>query len=149
MYTLSSPPLNPVPSSSNNRRSSILSTLGLRPTATGLEPPNHAAAFVIANFTWAYYILSSRFIKRYYRIDDNVAPREALATRGERMVKEGKITKSVLDQIKRLEGAHANSMEHFPMFFGTVVSWVSVRLRGIGCRDGFGHLSKALGCAQC
>lgn len=67
----------------------------------------------------------------YYRIDDNVAPREALAIRGERMVKEGKITKSALDQIKRLEGAHANSVEHFTLFFGTLVSYDSVRLRGI------------------
>jgi uncharacterized MAPEG superfamily protein len=36
-------------------------------------------------------------------------------------VQKGKITRTQLERLKRMEAAHANAMEHFPMFVGAVV----------------------------
>lgn len=100
--------------------SSILSTLGLR--SNGLSPvalqaPYHA----IFNFTLAYIVLSSRLLKARYGFDHNVNPREDVARFGERAVIEGKITRQQLNTLKRNEAAHANSMEHFPVFIGSAL----------------------------
>jgi hypothetical protein len=94
--------------------------LNSRPTMS--QPKNHAALYLILNFTLSYYILSTRLLRRYYGFDNNVSPRQDIAKHGEKMVKEGKVTRSALERIKRMEGAHENSMAHFAMFGISVVS---------------------------
>lgn len=39
---------------------------------------------------------------------------------------DGKITKRDVDRIRRMEVAHANTLENFPVFFGTVVICASL-----------------------
>ena len=40
---------------------------------------------------------------------------------GEKAVQDGKITRKQLDMLKRNEAAHANAIEHFPMFIGSAL----------------------------
>ena len=96
-------------------RSSILSVLGLRATP-GVQTPNHVTSFIIANWFFAYGVLSTRVQKNLYKIDNNVAPREDLAKYGEAAVKEGKIDRRALNALKRMEAASANSIEGFTFF---------------------------------
>lgn len=112
----------------NNIRSSILHTLGLRPSALGIEPAAHPAAIIITNFVFAYAISSTRGVKNRLRFDNNVAPREDVAKYGADLVKSGKITQKKLDQIKRQEAAHANSVEHFPFLMGSVLFMMMAKL---------------------
>lgn len=95
--------------------SSILSTLGLR-AAAGVQTPNHAATFLLANWFLAYGLMSTRGDKMRYGIDNNVAPREDLAKYGEIAVKEGKIDRRTLNRIKRQEAATANAIEGYSFF---------------------------------
>ncbi|KAL6251061.1 hypothetical protein RBB50_001269 [Rhinocladiella similis] len=95
-------------------------TLGL--SANGLSPPpNNAPYHAIFNFMFAYVFLSSRFLKNIYDIYHNVNPREDVSRFGERAVQEGKITRKQLNMLKRNEAAHANAMEHFPVFIGSAL----------------------------
>lgn len=100
---------------------SLLTTLGLRQPPSGSAPPSIAGAAIIWQFLFAYGILSSRTLKQYYGIDHNVSPREDLAKYGNAAVTSGKITQKQLNQLKRLESAHANSVEHFPLFVGALI----------------------------
>ncbi|RDW91589.1 hypothetical protein BP5796_02754 [Coleophoma crateriformis] len=84
-------------------------------------PPNYAAGFITGNFFLAYAVLSTRFIKTHLKLDHNVCPREDLNKYGEKMVTEGKMTAATLRMIKRWEAAHANAVENFPLFFGSVL----------------------------
>lgn len=100
--------------------SSLATTLGLR--SNGLTPPGNQAPYhAIFNFMLAYVFLSSRAFKMSCGIDHNVNPREDLARFGERAVQEGKITRRQLNMLKRNEAAHANAMEHFPVFVGSAL----------------------------
>lgn len=94
--------------------------LGLQPTNLR-PPPSLASGYIIFHFIFAYGILSSRTMKQYYGIDHNVSPREDLVKYGPEAVKSGKITQKQLDRLKRNEGAHANSVEHFPLFVGAMI----------------------------
>ncbi|KAJ5370085.1 uncharacterized protein N7496_006177 [Penicillium cataractarum] len=94
---------------------SLLTTLGLR-AAPGGQVPNHAASLLLANWFIAYVWMSTRFKKISLGIDNNVAPREDLAILGEAAVKSGKLSRSILNRLKREEAAHANAIEHFPVF---------------------------------
>lgn len=53
--------------------------------------------------------------------DHNTAPREDVAKYGAELVKSGKITQKQLERVKRMEAAHANSVEHFPFMIGSVL----------------------------
>lgn len=107
--------------------SAIANSLGLR--ANGLAPvPCQAPYHAIFNFLFAYVFLSSRMLKSSYGIDHNVNPREDLARFGEKAVQEGKITRKQLNLLKRNEAAHANAMEHFPVFVGSVLFAVVSKL---------------------
>ncbi|KAH9812171.1 putative membrane- eicosanoid glutathione metabolism protein [Teratosphaeria destructans] len=106
--------------------SSLAAALGLRtsdqqPTA----PPSLSASYIIWQFLFAYGILSSRAWKQYYRFDHNVNPREDVAKYGQKAVEAGKLSQKQLNQIKRVESAHANSVEHFPLFVGALI-WAHV-----------------------
>ncbi|KIX04780.1 uncharacterized protein Z518_05651 [Rhinocladiella mackenziei CBS 650.93] len=100
--------------------SSIATTLGLH--ANGLTPvPCQAPYHAIFNFMFAYVFLSSRLLKNSYGIDHNVNPREDITRFGEKAVHDGKITRQQLNMLKRNEAAHANAMEHFPVFIGSTL----------------------------
>lgn len=100
--------------------SSIATSLGLR--SNGLSPvPNQAPYHTIFNFVFAYMVLSSRTPKQFFGIDHNVNPREDVARFGEKAVQDGKITRKQLNMLKRNEAAHANAMEHFPVFVGSAL----------------------------
>ncbi|KAK5946407.1 hypothetical protein PMZ80_000550 [Knufia obscura] len=98
--------------------SSLISRIGLQ---TALATTNLAPYHTMFHFLFAYVFLSSRGLKNYLKIDHNVSPRDDVANYGERAVAEGKITQRQLNLAKRNEGAHANSMEHFPVFATSVV----------------------------
>lgn len=98
-----------------NIYSTILSTLGLRATP-GQQAPNYAAALLIANWAFAYGLMSTRGAKIYYGIDNNVAPREDLSKYGEAAVRAGKLSQRTLNKLKRQEAAHANAVEGYPLF---------------------------------
>lgn len=61
-------------------------------------------------------------MKRYYGFDHNVCPRQDIEKYGEKMVKEGKISRGTLETIRRMDNAHANSVEGFTVFVAGVVS---------------------------
>jgi len=102
----------------------------------GSETANLAPYHTMFNFLFAYVFLSSRGLKHYLKIDHNVSPREDVSKYGERAVAEGKITKRQLNLAKRNEAAHANSMEHFPVFaasaiFATVAGVSNPHINGV------------------
>ncbi|KAJ5901387.1 hypothetical protein N7504_007381 [Penicillium tannophilum] len=86
--------------------SSILTTVGLRATP-GEQVPNHAATLLLANWALAYGLMSTRLTKIYYGIDNNIAPREDLATFGEAAVKAGKLDRRTLNNLKLFTAAYA------------------------------------------
>jgi len=106
---------------------------------TGLKGDNTAANlapyYTLFHFCFAYIVLSSRILKQHLKIDHNVNPREDVAKYGERAVAAGKITQRQLNLVKRNEAAHANSMEHFPVFaasalFATIAGVSNTHING-------------------
>lgn len=98
--------------------SSFVANFSLVP---GSQPHDLTATFLIANFVWSHALSSSRALKMLYRMDNHVNPRADLDKFGQRAVLEGKITQAQLDMLKRNESAHANSMDHFPLFATALV----------------------------
>ncbi|KAJ5260528.1 Glycoside hydrolase family 28 [Penicillium angulare] len=101
--------------------SSIVNTLGLR-SVPGVPTPNHAATLLLVNWFFAYGVMSTRVTKTRLRIDNNVAPREDLATLGEAAVKSGKIDRKALNKLKRQEAAHANAVEGYSFFVAAILT---------------------------
>lgn len=99
--------------------------LGLRSSTSVGEPPNLAGYYMMFHFLFAYAGLSSRALKLHYGIDHNVSPREDTAKYGAKAVESGKITQKQLNQLKRVESAHANSVEHYPLFVGAML-WANL-----------------------
>ncbi|KAI2790376.1 hypothetical protein POX_d05887 [Penicillium oxalicum] len=95
--------------------SSFLTTLGLRAASDG-HVPNRAAGLLLTNWLLAYCWMSTRFTKIALGIDNNIAPREDLATIGEAAVESGKISRKTLNRLKREEAAHANAIENYTVF---------------------------------
>lgn len=100
--------------------STTLTTLGLR-AASGQQPPNHAAGYLVANFVLAYALLSTRGGKIRHGLDHNVSPREDLSKYGEAAVQAGKLSRTTLNRLKRQEAAHANAVEGFPFFVAGIL----------------------------
>ena len=99
---------------------SSLSTLfGL--SATGGEPKFMIAEYLIANILISHTLSSTRGLKWLWRIDNHVSPRTDLEKSGPRAVLEGRLAQSQLDMLRRNESAHANSMEHFPVFAAALI----------------------------
>ncbi|KAJ5746606.1 hypothetical protein N7520_011788 [Penicillium odoratum] len=92
---------------------SLLTTIGL--SNPGQKVTNYAPLILGFQYIYAYGILSSRTLKQYYGLDNNVSPREDLAKYGEAAVREGKITRRQLDMLKRNESAHSNAVEGFSL----------------------------------
>ncbi|KAJ6130975.1 hypothetical protein N7523_001435 [Penicillium sp. IBT 18751x] len=107
--------------------SSILSTIGLR-AAPGEQTPNYAAGFLVANWVFAYALMSTRGTKMRLGLDNNVAPREDLSKYGEAAVQAGKISQRTLNKLKRQEAAHANAVEGYPLFVAAIISIGSGRV---------------------
>lgn len=96
---------------------STLSTLlGLTPTS-----PTYGPHYLIFHCVNAYSLLSSRPWKTYYKIDHNVSPRDDLTKYGPAAVAKGKITQRQLDQLRRVENCHANSVENYPLLVAAIV----------------------------
>lgn len=107
--------------------SSLFTILGLRPNTEGVIP-NLAPYHTIFNFMFAFVFLAARPLKIRYKIDHNINPREDLIKYGEKYLADGKLTRSQLNLLKRNEAAHANAMEHFPLFVGAVLFATLVRM---------------------
>ncbi|KAH9214566.1 hypothetical protein DL95DRAFT_365715 [Leptodontidium sp. 2 PMI_412] len=101
----------------------LLTNLGLSslPITHASPIPSYASRFLIFNFVYAYGLLATRFVKRYYGFDHNVCPRQDIEKYGEKMVKEGKISRGTLETIRRMDNAHANSVEGFTVFVAGVL----------------------------
>ncbi|KAJ5779244.1 hypothetical protein N7457_006964 [Penicillium paradoxum] len=85
-----------------NHHSPLLITLGLR-AAPGQVPANHASGFLVANWVFAFCLMSTRGTKTRLGIDHNANPREDLTKYGEAAVQSGKITRRALEKLKRQE----------------------------------------------
>ncbi|KAF2673943.1 hypothetical protein BT63DRAFT_422050 [Microthyrium microscopicum] len=86
-----------------------------------LSPYYITAGFLTWNWFYAYGILSSRTIKQIYGIDHNASPRQDLNKYADAAIREGKLTREQVDMIQRCEGASANSVEGYTLFFGSVI----------------------------
>ncbi|TGO08653.1 hypothetical protein BTUL_0198g00150 [Botrytis tulipae] len=82
---------------------------------------NHTVPYILTNWTLSYLVLASRHWKQYYGFDHNESPRYDIQEYGERMMREGKLTKRQLDRIKRVQSASSNSIEHFAFFLGCII----------------------------
>lgn len=100
--------------------STIATALGLH-TGHGIPTANCAPYYAMFHFIWAHILTSSRTLKQRYGLDHNVNPREDLVRFGEKAVQDGKITRQQLNRLKRNEAAHANSMEHYPVFVACIL----------------------------
>ncbi|KAK5080857.1 hypothetical protein LTR70_009517 [Exophiala xenobiotica] len=112
--------------------SSLTKFVGLK---LGSDAANLAPYHTMFHFVFAYAFLSTRGLKNYLKIDHNVSPREDTSKYGERAVAEGMITRRQLNLLKRNEGAHANSVENFPVFvastlFATVAGVSNAQING-------------------
>lgn len=113
------PPLTPTLSPAI--MSTLAAALGLHATGQdGLPVANYAPYYAIFQFLWAHVLVSPRILKKIYGIDNPTSPREDLARYGEKAVQDGKITRRQLNQLKRNEAAHANSVENYPVFLAAV-----------------------------
>ncbi|KAF7587210.1 hypothetical protein BBP40_007547 [Aspergillus hancockii] len=93
----------------------LLTAIGLTQSPLSVPVPNYAPGFLIFHFVFAYGLLSSRTLKQYYGIDNNVSPRQDLTKYGETAVREGKITRAQLEKLQRNEAAHANAVENYTL----------------------------------
>lgn len=66
------------------------------------------------------FTVASRHLKQLWGIDHQESPREDIAKYGDAAVRSGKITQKQLDMLKRNEGAHANSVENYPLLVGAL-----------------------------
>ncbi|TAQ83305.1 hypothetical protein B7494_g8369 [Chlorociboria aeruginascens] len=110
------------PLSDTPHRSPLLTSLGLQALPPSSPPPPYlAGTFLISNFVLSYLVLAPRSLKQYYGFDHNSAPREDISKYGEKMVSDGKLSRSALKRIKRMEAAQANSIENLPLLVAGVL----------------------------
>ena len=93
----------------------IIHSLGLQ-AAAGQAPANYAPVFTLANWLYAYCTLSPRFAKMAVGLDHNLSPREDFSKYGDAAVQAGKLSRRRLEQIRRMQSAHENSVEGFTLF---------------------------------
>ncbi|KAK0516383.1 hypothetical protein JMJ35_000986 [Cladonia borealis] len=65
--------------------------------------------------------MAPRFAKMAVGLDHNLSPREDLSKYGEAAVQAGKLSRRRLEQIKRMQSAHENSVEGFTLFVACVL----------------------------
>lgn len=91
--------------------------------ATDQQPANYAPMFTLANWLYAYCTLSPRFAKMAVGLDHNLSPREDLTKYGDAAVQAGKLSRRRLEQIRRMQSAHENSVEGFTLFVACGTSY--------------------------
>ncbi|KAM3524517.1 hypothetical protein MY4038_007724 [Beauveria bassiana] len=111
---------------------SLSSLFGLSATAGGGDPQFMIAEYLIANILISHTLSSTRGLKWLWRIDNHVSPRTDLEKSGPRAVLEGRLQQSQLDMLRRNESAHANSMEHFPVF---ATALILAKMAGVSAAD--------------
>lgn len=96
------------------------SALGLGPLGLFSANPTQRfaapAAFLGWGWLYAYCVLASRTWKQWYGIDHNGSPRQDLSKYADVAVREGKMTRKQVEQIRRVEAASANATEGFTFF---------------------------------
>lgn len=108
---------------------SFLVNLGLTTNDTMAPLPNYGPHFLLANFLLSYICTSTRIQKLGLRIDNNMNPRyDLVSPRAEKLVSTGRITQEQLDQMRRVQSAHSNSMEHYTVFVAAVLSAIVAKL---------------------
>ncbi|KAF2217770.1 hypothetical protein CERZMDRAFT_92418 [Cercospora zeae-maydis SCOH1-5] len=95
--------------------------LGIQPSTTPSQQPSLTSNYIIFHFLFAYAGISTRPWKRHYNLDHQVSPREDLTKYGAEAVTSGKLTQKQLNQIIRVQSAHENSVEHFPVLVGALI----------------------------
>ncbi|KAK8143350.1 hypothetical protein G3M48_007373 [Beauveria asiatica] len=110
---------------------SLSKLFGLSATGGG-DPQFMIAEYLIANILISHTISSTRGLKWLWRIDNHVSPRTDLEKSGPRAVLEGRLRQSQLDMLWRNEAAHANSMEHFPVF---ATALILAKMAGVSAAD--------------
>ncbi|KAH0288034.1 hypothetical protein M436DRAFT_81566 [Aureobasidium namibiae CBS 147.97] len=107
---------------SSSERSSFLTNLGLTANNSLTPLPNYGPHFLLGNFLLSYVLTTTRFQKGSYGVDNNISPRYDLESpRAEQLVSKGKVTQEQLDQLRRIQSAHSNSMEHYTVFTAAVL----------------------------
>ncbi|KAM3558154.1 hypothetical protein ARSEF4850_004743 [Beauveria asiatica] len=102
---------------------SLSKLFGLSATGGG-DPQFMIAEYLMANILISHTISSTRGLKWLWRID--------LEKSGPRAVLEGRLRQSQLDMLWRNEAAHANSMEHFPVFAAALIL---AKMAGVSAAD--------------
>ncbi|KEF61516.1 uncharacterized protein A1O9_03083 [Exophiala aquamarina CBS 119918] len=97
------------------------SYLGLNLSSSSSNRLAAPAAFLGWQWFYAYCVLSSRTWKQWYGIDHNGSPRQDLTKYAEVAIRDGKLTRAQVDQIKRVEAASANATEGFTLFAASVL----------------------------
>src|SRR5690349_18738177 len=95
-------------------------SLGIGPLGLFSANPTHRfaapAAFLGWGWVYAYCVLASRTWKQWYGIDHNGSPRQDLTKYADIAVREGKMTRAQVEQIRRVEAASANATEGYTLF---------------------------------
>ncbi|OAA45784.1 Membrane associated eicosanoid/glutathione metabolism-like domain protein [Beauveria brongniartii RCEF 3172] len=110
---------------------SLSNLFGLSATG-GSDPKFMIAEYLIVNILIAHTLSSTRILKIRWRIDNHVSPRTDLEQSGRRAVLEGRLQQRQLDMLRRNESAHANSMEHFPVF---ATALILAKMAGVPAAD--------------
>jgi len=92
------------------------SYLGLNLAGSSSNKSAAPAAFLAWQWLYAYCVLASRTWKQIYGIDHNGSPRQDLNKYAEAAIRDGKLTRKQVDQLKRIEAASANATEGFILF---------------------------------
>ncbi|KAI5199906.1 hypothetical protein E4T39_05937 [Aureobasidium subglaciale] len=109
--------------------SSFLTNLGLTANNSLAPLPNYGPQFLLANFLLSYVLTTTRFQKSSYGCDNNINPRYDLESpRAEQLVSKGKLTQAQLEQLRRIQSAHSNSMEHYTVFTAAVLCSLIAKL---------------------
>ena len=111
---------------------SRIPSLGLQ-APTDQQPANYAPTFTLANWLYAYCTLSPRFAKMAVGLDHNLSPREDLSKYGDAAVQAGKLSRRRLEQIRRMQSAHENSVEGFTLFVACGTSMWKLLVRKLSC----------------
>ncbi|THY17099.1 hypothetical protein D6D01_07563 [Aureobasidium pullulans] len=104
-------------------RASFLTNLGLTANNTLAPLPNYGPYFLLGNFLFSYVVTTTRFQKTSYGCDNNINP----ATTSNLP---GKLTTEQLEQLRRIQSAHSNSMEHYTVFVAAILSAMIAKLDG-------------------
>ncbi|THW56833.1 hypothetical protein D6D25_03115 [Aureobasidium pullulans] len=117
--------------SDQSEMASFLTNLGLTANNTLAPLPNYGPYFLLGNFLFSYVVTTTRFQKTSYGCDNNINPRYDLESpRAEQLVSKGKLTNEQLEQLRRIQSAHSNSMEHYTVFVAAIMSAMIAKLDG-------------------